>query len=152
MSTQLELYIVWRRLRWIIAGALVILASMLLFEHRVRLAIGLSSGLLIALLNVRLLIRHIEQSSTYPPRHAAIIVQRGMVIRFTIIVLSSIVVIDRTSLESMVGFILGLLGTLLLSVAMAAQIALRQTPVTEGVQSGIESRRTAPQVIQKAQR
>ncbi|MCL4540726.1 MAG: ATP synthase subunit I [Chloroflexi bacterium] len=128
MTRQPDLSTVWRRLRVIVAWTLAFLVSTLLIEHRADLAIGLSSGCLIALLNARLLIRHIEQSSAYPAHRAAIIVQRGMAIRFTIIVLSSIVLIDKASLQSVAGFVVGLLCTLLLGVGVATRIVLAQTP------------------------
>ena len=115
-----------RRFYALVAAAVLPSGALLLSAGRREAAIGLCFGALIGTLNTSILARRINRSVTERVSQAQRVMQQGMGIRFSLILLAAVVIVKTTPV-AVPTFVLGLVMTMALAVAVAARSLLGTT-------------------------
>lgn len=129
--TNPDLALVLRRICALVLGAILPAGALLLWAGRNVWAAGLVFGALVALVNAAMLVWRINRSADSPVGQAQRIIQQGMGIRFSLIALAAVVVVE-TNPAAIPGFLVGLIFGMALGVAVAARAILQAaaTPYT----------------------
>jgi hypothetical protein len=118
--------------------------ALLLSAGRQAQVVGLCFGALVATLNAGMLVWRIERSTQSPVAQARRVMQQGMGVRFALILMASVVVV-KSAPTAIPAFLVGLVVTMALVVAVAARALLRSEGVgTFGSVSGGKYRRRPP--------
>lgn len=118
-----------RRFAALVATTMLPAGAVLVYAGRRDAALGLCFGALIAALNASMLARRINKSATQRVTQAQRVMQQGMGIRFSMILLASVVVI-KTTPAAIPTFVLGLVVTMALAIAVAARALLATAPLS----------------------
>jgi hypothetical protein len=102
-------------------------AALLLAAGRRSWALGLCVGALVAMLNATMLTRRMERAANAPPWQAPRIMAQGLGLRFAMVLLATVVVV-KVDPDSIPGFLVGLLVTMALGIAIAARALLAASP------------------------
>ncbi|HEY8745907.1 MAG TPA: ATP synthase subunit I [Chloroflexota bacterium] len=129
--TNPDLAVILRRFTALTAISMLPAGAALLAAGRRDAALGLCFGALIGTLNVSILARRINRSTTEQVTQAQRVMQQGMGIRFALILLASVVVI-KTTPAAVPAFLLGLVFTIALAIAVAARALLDATGPRSG--------------------
>jgi len=121
--TNPDLAVILRRFSALATITMLPSGALLLSAGRREAAVGLCFGALIGTLNVSILARRINRSANERVTQAQRVMQQGMGIRFSLILLASVVVI-KTTPAAIPAFMLGLVFTMALAIAVAARAML----------------------------
>jgi hypothetical protein len=118
--TNPDLAVIVRRYYALVAACMLPAGALLLSAGRREAAIGLCFGALIGTLNASMLARRINRAVTEQAPQAQRVMQQGMGIRFSLILLASVVVVKAIP-DGILTFVLGLLVAMALMIAVAAR-------------------------------